>query len=238
MPIKAILFDSGRVLNTPSTGHWYITPQFFNHVNKKLFMKDKEKVKAAFGLAGNYIKDQPLIKTVEEEYLHFHQYYKIFFNHLDYLGMTENQIEAIAKEIVYDPNKYTFYEDAKHLIPQLSKDYQLGVVSDAWPSLEGVFTNVDLRKYFDSFVISSILGITKPDSSMYQTALDELGVKPQEAIFIDDNPGNCDGAKALGIRSYVLCRDFKLYLYYKLTCKDHPVVRNLQGVIKDMKKLR
>lgn len=26
--IKAILLDSGRVLNGPVTGHWFITPKF------------------------------------------------------------------------------------------------------------------------------------------------------------------------------------------------------------------
>lgn len=26
--IKAILFDSGRILNIPKTGHWFIPPNF------------------------------------------------------------------------------------------------------------------------------------------------------------------------------------------------------------------
>mgnify|MGYP003558523255 CR=1 FL=1 len=35
--IKAILFDSGRVLNGPVTGHWFITPNFWEHVDKATF---------------------------------------------------------------------------------------------------------------------------------------------------------------------------------------------------------
>jgi putative hydrolase of the HAD superfamily len=35
--VKAILIDSGRVLNRPATGHWFITPKFFEHVDKKIF---------------------------------------------------------------------------------------------------------------------------------------------------------------------------------------------------------
>ena len=35
--IKAILFDSGRVLNGPVTGHWFVTPNFWDYVNKDIF---------------------------------------------------------------------------------------------------------------------------------------------------------------------------------------------------------
>ncbi len=35
MKIKAILFDSGRVLNHPRTGNWFIPPNFNNIVNVK-----------------------------------------------------------------------------------------------------------------------------------------------------------------------------------------------------------
>lgn len=35
--IKAVLFDSGRVLNGPVTGHWFITPNFWDYVDKAVF---------------------------------------------------------------------------------------------------------------------------------------------------------------------------------------------------------
>ncbi len=35
--IKAILFDSGKVLNEPATGHWFITPNFWKYVDKDKF---------------------------------------------------------------------------------------------------------------------------------------------------------------------------------------------------------
>ncbi|MGH4118033.1 HAD-IA family hydrolase [Clostridium sp.] len=65
---------------------------------------------------------------------------------------------------------------------------------------------------------------------MYKAALEELNVSPDEAIFIDDSIKNCDGAKELGIYSLVLCRDFRSYFYNKLTCKNHSVIRNLNGI--------
>ena len=54
--IKAILIDSGRVLNVPVTGHWFITPNFFSYVDKKSFNSiSVAQKKEAFNKAGQYI---------------------------------------------------------------------------------------------------------------------------------------------------------------------------------------
>ena len=229
--IKAILFDSGRVLNAPTTGHWFITPNFFQYVDKKAFSSiPKSQRNKAFSKAAEYISKQSLIETVEEEYKHFLEYYKIFLQHFPDLSLEDQQIEAITKDLVYNYDKYTFYQDAADTISGLSVNYKLAVVSDAWPSLENVFRNAGLRDYFSSFVISSVIGATKPNKLMYETALKELCVSPEEAVFIDDNIKNCNGAKQLGIKTFLLCRDYKLFLYYKLMCKDHIVIRNLKSI--------
>lgn len=229
--IKAILFDSGRVLNGPVTGHWFITPNFFSYVNEKDFIAiPKEQKHIAFERAGQYISKQNLIVTEEEEYKHFLAYYKILFNHLPEIKLNKSQIEAVTKDLVYNYNKYKFFPDAVQAITKLHKDYKLAVVSDAWPSLENVFINAGMKEYFSSFVISSIHGVTKPHELMYMTALNELGVEPNEAIFIDDSIKNCDGANRIGISSFLLCREWRSYMHNKITCKRHKVIYNLKNL--------
>lgn len=229
--IKAILFDSGKVLNGPVTGHWFITPNFFEFVNEKAFLSIlKSQRNMAFSKAGEYIASQPLITTEEDEYKHFLEYYRILFKHLPDLRINEEQLINVTRDLVYNYEKYKFYEDALEVVPKLSKNYKLAVVSDAWPSLDNVFRNAELRDYFSAFVISSVKGINKPHELMYKTALEELEVKPEEAIFIDDSIKNCDGARKLGINSYVLSRDIRLYLYNKIMCTNHAVIRDLRDV--------
>lgn len=196
--IKAILIDSGRVLNGPVTGHWFITPNFFNFVDEKRFKAISSKQRnTAFNKAGEYISNQPLIINEEEEYTHFLQYYRIFAKELPQLELKDAQIKSIAEDLVYNYNKYQLYKEVSEVIPELSKKYKLAVVSDARPSLENVFKKSGLRDYFSSFIISSVKGISKPHELMYKTALEELDVSPDEAIFIDDSIKNCDGAKKL-----------------------------------------
>lgn len=236
--IKAILFDSGRVLNRPVTGHWFITPNFFDFINESKFRAiSKKLVDQAFYKANKYISNQKLIQTEDEEFSYFFEFYKIFSKELPELGLTDIEIESITSDLVYNYEKYEFYKDAINLIPVLKNKYKLALVSDAWPSLENVFKQAGLRDCFSSFVISSIIGVSKPHELMYKTALEELNLLPSEVLFVDDNIINCKGAENIGIRSIVLCRDWKLYFYYKLSNKHYSVVTNLENMTKHIKKI-
>lgn len=229
--VKAVLIDSGWVMNRPVSGHWFITPNFFSYVDKNKFKAVSPKeIYSAFNKAAEYINNQNLIISEEEEYLHFLEYYRIFSNELVQLELQDEHIKAITEDLVCNYSKYQFYKDAINIIPNLSRKYKLAVVSDAWPSLENVFIKAGLRDYFSSFVISSIKGVTKPHEAMYKTALEELEVSPDEAIFVDDSIKNCDGAKQLGIGTFVLCRDWRRFIYNKFTCKAHGIVQSLYSI--------
>ena len=231
--IKAILMDSGRVLNAPVTGEWFISPNFFSYVNKKTYNSiSASQKRQAFKKSGEYISNQNFIINENEEFKHFVEYYRIFSKYMPQLQLHNKQIQAIAKDLVYNYNKYSFYKDVFKFIPELSKKYKLAVVSDAWPSLENVFRKANLREYFSAFVISSVKGVTKPSELMYKTALEELKISAEEAIFIDDSIKNCDGAIKLGISSFVLCRDWRVYAYNKLTYKNYNIIRGLVDIKK------
>ena len=43
----------------------------------------------------------------------------------------------------------------------------------------------------------------KPDPAIYRLALERFGLKPAEAVFIDDRADNVAGAEAVGVRGLV-----------------------------------
>jgi putative hydrolase of the HAD superfamily len=59
----------------------------------------------------------------------------------------------------------------------------------------------ELGRYFDVFLSSCYLGLRKPDRKIFELALDVLQRDPEEVAFIDDRPGNCAAAQALGIHA-------------------------------------
>ena len=52
---------------------------------------------------------------------------------------------------------------------------------------------------FDVVIESSKIGIRKPDPRIYQIACDQLGIAPNEAVFLDDLGVNLKPARAMGM---------------------------------------
>ncbi len=90
------------------------------------------------------------------------------------------------------------------IISRLRSRYKVGLLSNAPSSfLRSLLADHDLEKHFDTIIISSEVGMIKPHPEIFQHILDEMGVKPHEAVFIDDNPKNVAGGEAVGIQGVV-----------------------------------
>ena len=59
---------------------------------------------------------------------------------------------------------------------------------------------------FDAVYASNKMGMSKPHSKFYRYILNTEGMKPESAVFIDDDETNVHAAEKLGIRS-ILFRD-------------------------------
>ena len=57
----------------------------------------------------------------------------------------------------------------------------------------------DFLSWFDGIVVSGNEGVIKPDPRIFRILLERYRIAPDEAVFIDDNPGNAAAAAALGI---------------------------------------
>ena len=56
----------------------------------------------------------------------------------------------------------------------------------------------------DNVLVSSDLGVRKPDARIYELALERFGVAARDAFFADDSAANVAGAAATGIRAHRL----------------------------------
>lgn len=84
-----------------------------------------------------------------------------------------------------------------------ASELRLGLLSNADSGPRDYLRANDALELFDDVVLSSEVGISKPQPGIYLLALGRLGLRPSEAIFVDDNPVNTDASKRLGIPSFV-----------------------------------
>lgn len=117
-----------------------------------------------------------------------------------------------------DTIHYEMYPETVRILEELSGKYNMSVISNALPSLDWAFDHLDLRKYFQKVIISAYVGIDKPDSRIYESALEQTGYDRTKTIFIDDKIENVEAAINLGMQGYhrdrskVTLDDFKAYL--------------------------
>jgi putative hydrolase of the HAD superfamily len=57
---------------------------------------------------------------------------------------------------------------------------------------------------FDAIVDASEIGIRKPDPESYSVVITEIGLPPEDLVFIDDNPAYVDGGLRAGMASVLL----------------------------------
>jgi 2-haloacid dehalogenase len=57
----------------------------------------------------------------------------------------------------------------------------------------------EFLSWFDGIVVSGEEGVIKPDPRIFRILLERYRIAPEEAVFIDDSPGNAAAAVALGI---------------------------------------
>ena len=79
-----------------------------------------------------------------------------------------------------------------------SSGLRTGLLSNSWGNRESYrFEHFDTL--FDAVVISGEVGIRKPDPEIYALAAREVGVPPEQCVFVDDIAANVRGAVAAGM---------------------------------------
>jgi putative hydrolase of the HAD superfamily len=99
------------------------------------------------------------------------------------------------------------FPQTQETLAQLKTRYRLAVVSDA-QSAYGLpeLRAVGLAEYFAPIIISGDYGYRKPDSRLFHTALSELQVAPEEAIYIgNDRFRDVLGARQAGMKTILFC---------------------------------
>ena len=75
------------------------------------------------------------------------------------------------------------------------------MLSNSWG--EDRYDLEELGRLFDTWVISGVEGVRKPDPAIYALVLDRLGLPAADCVFVDDLPGNLKPARALGMGTVV-----------------------------------
>jgi putative hydrolase of the HAD superfamily len=102
---------------------------------------------------------------------------------------------------------FELFEDALPVLEELrAAQLQLGLVSNGIRDLQEFV--VHHRLDVDAVVGSRAHGFVKPHPTIFQAALEQLGVEPAEAVMVGDSlEEDVEGARALGLRAILIDRE-------------------------------
>jgi putative hydrolase of the HAD superfamily len=86
-----------------------------------------------------------------------------------------------------------------NLIHRLKGYYKLAVLSNAPSGLSQWLAEWKMLDLFDTVFCSGDEGVVKPDPMAFEITLERLGVKPNEAVFIDDTLEHVEASRKMGL---------------------------------------
>lgn len=118
----------------------------------------------------------------------------------EFLQILSKETNKRPAAIEFELNNFELDQQLIKLLEQLASNYKIGLLCNASAKIIGpIITNNNLAKYFHSVVISSDVGLAKPQREIYELILKELKTSANHAIFIDDRQANVDAANSIGI---------------------------------------
>lgn len=199
---KGVLFDLGNTLYDKMQ---YLDASFknvANYLHKKRYLDKKLTLELLYRIWK--------IKTSHYEFL--------FKDFLEIIGVYSAKLLDDVLRIYHSTDaKIKPYKNVPLLLAYLKKYYKIGLLTDGHPQMQRLKLKTlgwdKAGKPFDVIVYTADYEkpYLKPNPFVYQLAVEKLGLKPRETVYVGDNPyDDFAGARETGIFTIrVLQGEFK-----------------------------
>ncbi len=162
---------------------------------------------AAFPGRGEYITQLWRMKQLEYTWLR-----SLMGRYQDFWSVTRDALLFTLKTLGLEPTPDLFerlaeayntlspYPDAALALDALT-GHPLAILSNGSPAmLEALVRNSGLADRFEAVLSVDAKGVFKPDMRTYELVEEQMGVAPDDVIFVSSNGFDVSGAKAFGFR--------------------------------------
>lgn len=200
--LKAVLFDVDFTLARPGPE---LGPEGYVRVGRRCGLElDAARYEQARDRARERLERHPELAHDEEIW--------IAFTERIVTGMGGDPVRAriCALEVLAAwerSENFDLYEDALPALAGLrDRALKVGLVSNGTRDLDAFVRHHGLE--VDAAVSSRVHGKIKPDPSIFRAALARLGIEPNAAVMVGDQPeDDVEGARSIGMEALLLDRD-------------------------------
>lgn len=200
--IKVVAFDLGYTLvyNTREQ-------QYMNYLQAKKSEASVEEVTRAY-----HLTDKTFMRHYQGMLGHPPHYFLPW-----YLGLVNHQLGK-RFDLIEQTNYFLEQTDrssywqcfpwSRQVLESLKdKGYKIALLSNWDSSCRELLKELELHDYFDHILISSEVGIEKPEQRIFQLLLEQSGCQPEEIIYVGDNYyDDVIGSRKAGIETILINR--------------------------------
>lgn len=185
-----ILFDFGGTLNS-NGDHW---GALFREMLGRLFPDHAiEELEAAWIASERRLAAEGLSEEGFDETLRRQIAYQF-----ESLGAADRREEVRVEADRYYAETCTRMEEIRDLFAELSRQADLGIVSNFYGNIPTIVDEFRLGPYLCVVVDSALAGLRKPDPAIWLHAIERAGGSPEQTVIVGDSYRN-DIAPALAI---------------------------------------
>jgi putative hydrolase of the HAD superfamily len=113
-----------------------------------------------------------------------------------------------------------------------ARGYKLGLITVCTEDVELLWPESEFAGLFDAEVFSNSVGLSKPDPRIYLHCCAQLGVEPDEAVFVGDGANDeLEGARRVGMQAILIHRAGQDPVWPDVRGWDGPRVTSIPEVL-------
>ena len=185
--IKGIIFDYGGTLDSHGI-HWseiiwtgYQAERLDNAISKDVFREayvyaERELARVRHILPNDNFLDL-LRKKVDIETARLNETHST--------SITATQAENIAQYCYRSARQCI--DEARPVLQALSERYPMMLVSNFYGNIDEVVRDFNIRHFFKGIIESAVVGIRKPNPTLFRLGVDALEMEPCEVLVVGDS---------------------------------------------------
>lgn len=234
---RTILLDvNGTLLGYEDP--WGFEKRFANAIVDYGIQATPEEVRAAImPLVKQFmeIKNSRKRASSDEQYrLTFTWFYASILDGLDpenktaAFGSHQEIAEMLYERFIIREGFMPPYNEVPETLKQLKElDLRLGVISNYPTLLEDILKRHGIHHYFDFFVVSSVVGLEKPDPAIFELAIQQADCPVDQILYVGDDPDDdLRGARHARLEMILIDR------LDRMAAVDCPRIQRLSDVLR------
>ena len=179
--IKRVFFDLGLTLAESDVPHRYV--ERFSRLGHPI---TGDQAQRAYHLANKYFMRERPGELGQHSQTMLRDFLQRVCMELEVPQLGESLFRLTVEDPL--PAKWSAFPFSREVLRQLGeRGVKTGLISNWDPSCRRVLEETGLSPYLDPIVVSSEVGVEKPDPRIFRQALELSGDSPEECLYVGDN---------------------------------------------------